>query len=505
VTELLSGRRYLALHLPWLPCERSIRAGAASPEAVFVLVEKDRGALRLAALSPAAVAAGLAVGMALADSRARLPALAALPHDPAADAALLDWLAAGADRWTPMVMALPPAGLVLDITGCAHLHGGEAALADDVVRRLARIGLTGLPALGETPQAALALALHQASEIGDLPAHAVPAAEAVHIALRRAGLKTVDDLRRRERKALTARFGSEFSARLAELLGEVDTHIVPRAAPPPISTEQRFAAPLTQADAALAVIEALAVRAGLELTRRGEGGRRFAVALFRADGHIDRLAVETAAPVRDPRVLIRLLREKIGALADPLDPGFGYDLIRLDVVVTAPLAEVQLELAGGSIGEGEVGALVDRLVARLGRQRVRRLVAADSHIPEQAAFDLASSDAPPVQAWPVSNADQAIWRPLQLLDPPQPIEVVAEVPDGPPRRFKWRRRLHDVTLSEGPERIASEWWRRAEGEGRTRDYYRVEDAQGRRFWLFRHGLYDRETRSPGWYVHGLFA
>lgn len=404
-----------------------------------------------------------------------------------------------------MVAVAPPAGLVLDITGCAHLHGGEAALADDVVRRLARIGLTGLPALGGTPPAALALAMHQVAHVDDLPAHAVPAPEAVHIALRRAGLKTVADLRRQQRKALVARFGADFGTRLAAILGEVDIHITPRRQPAPISAEQRFATPLAASEAALAVIEALAVRAGLALTERGEGGRAFAVALFRADGHVDRLGVETAAPVRDPKVLIRLLREKVGALADPLDPGFGYDLIRLDVPVTAPLAEVQLALSGGDLGAGEVAALVDRLVARLGRQRVRRLVASDSHIPEQAAFDLALADAPAAQAWPAPLPGEPAWRPLQLLDPPQPIEVVAEVPDGPPRRFRWRRRLHDVALSEGPERIAGEWWRRHGSEGRTRDYYRVEDRDGRRFWLFRHGLYDRETATPGWYLHGLFA
>ncbi|KPF59061.1 nucleotidyltransferase [alpha proteobacterium AAP81b] len=493
----------MALHLPWLPAERAARNGA-SLEAPLALIEKDRGALRLAAVNALAARDGVAAGMTLADARARLPDLVALPHDSGADAALLDWLAAGATRWTPMAQALPPAGLVLDITGCAHLHGGEPALVDDVVRRLARIGLTGLPALGGTPQAALALAAFQVAEVDDLPAAAVPAPEAVQIALRRAGLKTVGDLRRRERKALVARFGGDFGARLAEILGEIDSHIVPLAAPAPVSAEQRFAVPLAASDAALAVIEGLAVRAGLELTRRGEGGRAFGVTLFRADGHVDRLAVETAAPVRDPKLLIRLLREKIGALADPLDPGFGYDLIRLDVAVTAPLAEVQLGLEGGDLGEGEVGALVDRLVARLGRGRVRRLVIADSHIPEQAAFDLAAAEAG-ASALPAPLPKEPPWRPLQLLDPPQPIDVVAEVPDGPPRRFRWRRRLHDVTLSEGPERIASEWWRRAAGEGRTRDYYRVEDAQGRRYWLFRHGLYERETIAPGWYLHGLFA
>jgi protein ImuB len=134
---------------------------------------------------------------------------------------------------------------------------------------------------------------------------------------------------------------------------------------------------------------------------------------------------------------------------------------------------------------------------------VRRLVAADSHIPEQAAFDLAFAAAPPTP-WPSPVPGEPPTRPLELFDPPQPIEVVAEVPDGPPRRFRWRQQLHDVALAEGPERIAAEWWQRADGAGLTRDYYRVEDRQGQRFWLFRHGLYGTEKSAPGWYLHGLF-
>jgi protein ImuB len=78
------------------------------------------------------------------------------------------------------------------------------------------------------------------------------------------------------------------------------------------------------------------------------------------------------------------------------------------------------------------------------------------------------------------------------------------VPDGPPIRFRWRRVLHAVIRADGPERIAPEWWRTPEGTA-TRDYYRVEDENGRRFWLYRDGLYDRETGTPRWFLHGLFA
>ncbi len=458
----------------------------------------------LVAVDALALAEGIAPGLTLADARARLPELAVVPHDPAADAQLLAWLAEGCDRYTPMVMAVPPAGLVLDITGCTHVYRGEAGLADDIHRRLQRLGLTAQLALADTPDAALALAVHDMADVGDLPVTALAVDESVHLALRRAGLLTIARLSRQHRPALAARFGEALVMLLARLTGEIDVHIVPRRPPAAIEAERRFATPLAQSEAALAVIEALAVRAGLDMAAHDLGGRRFDVALFRSDGHVARLSVETAAPVRDPKLLIRLLRERIGALNDPLDPGFGYDLIRLSVPVTAPMLAQQLQLSGGSLADSEIGALVDRLGARLGRGRVRRLVAADSHIPEQAAFDLPVADAAGI-AWPAMQPGEPPLRPIKLFDPPQPIDVIAEVPDGPPRRFRWRRRLHEVRAHEGPERIAAEWWRRADGAGLTRDYYRVEDDEGRRFWLFRHGLYGSEKAQPGWYLHGLFA
>ena len=500
-------RRILALHLPLLSSERVQRLSASVPlEGPLAFVERDRGTMRLAALDAAAMAIGLSPGMALADARARVPDLQVQPHDQGADAALLDWLAEAADRYTPMVAVRPPSGLVLDITGCSHPYGGEAGLAEDLDRRLRRLGLSAGLAVAGTPDAALSLAEHGLADVEDLPATALSVPEAVHLALRRAGLKTIGAIARQHRAALAARFGGDMTASLARLMGEIDVPISPRRPAAPVSVETRFASPLTQSEAALAAIAALAVRASARLAERDEGGRRFEAALFRSDGHVARLAVDTAAPLREPGRLILLLRERIGALTDPLDPGFGYDLIRLDVPVVVPLKAQQLDLAGGDLGDGEVSALVDRLGARLGRGRVRRLVAADTHIPEQAAFDLPlDSLGEPDGRWPKLQAGEPPWRPLKLFDPPQMVEVIAEVPDGPPRRFRWRRRLHEVTAHEGPERIAAEWWRRADGAGLTRDYFRVEDSEGHRFWLFRHGLYGTERRVPRWYLHGLFA
>jgi protein ImuB len=244
------------------------------------------------------------------------------------------------------------------------------------------------------------------------------------------------------------------------------------------------------------------------LEQRGLGGRRFVLSLFRSDGARQRLAIETGLPTRDPAPVLRLFEERIATLADPLDPGFGYDRITLFLPKTEPLAAIQTALDGSEQDAATLADLIDRLSTRLGPASLCRLTPQNSHIPEQSQLAL-----PAIQnhkaPWPTPPAGEPPMRPLFLFDPPQQVEVIAEVPDGPPHRFRWRRKLHEVRLYEGPERIASEWWRRKGGEalgkgGLTRDYYRIEDVRGRRYWIFRHGLYE-ERQGPKWYLHGLFA
>ena len=493
------------MFLPFLPAQRAIRAGAAPRDLPFALVEKTGGALRLAAVAESALAIGIVPGLTLADARVRVPGLAAIECDRAADHALLDWLADACDRYSPMVATDPPQGIVIDITGCSHMFGGEAGLAADLRRRFERLGLTPATALADTPDAALALASFGKATTAVLPITALRVDPEVHRMLRRAGLQTLGDLACRPRGPIEARFGTATTSSLARLLGEVDVRITPRRHPPEIEVETRFAEPVVHSDAALATLDALMQRAAAILSGRGCGGRRFEAALFRSDGHVARLGIETSQPTRDPQILARLFHERIETLADPLDPGFGYDLIRLTVPETEALAPQQLQLDGGTVAAAEIAALIDRLGTRLGRNRVRRFAGGDSHIPEQAAFDLAAGDPRPPISWVPSEPGEPPLRPLHLFDPPQRIEAMAEVPDGPPFRFRWRRVLHEVRRAEGPERIAAEWWQRRSGKGLTRDYYRVEDQAGRRFWLFRHGLYGVERSIPDWYLHGLFA
>ena len=451
--------------------------------------------------------------MTLADARARVPQLAAVEADPGADMAWLERIADACDRFTPGVMIEPPDGIALDITGCAHLFGGEYGLLDEVEARMRRWTDHLRHALADTPEGARALARFQtapasseAAALRRLPVAALELDEEAERALRRAGLKTIGDLADRPAEPLAARFGVDLPDRLDRMLGRTGSQIVPRRAPPALLFERRFAEPIARADDALAVIGELAGEAGEAMEAQRKGGRRFVARMFRSDGHVVDLAVECGAPLRDPARIMRLFTERVGALADPIDPGFGFDMIRLAVPKVEPLAAAQLALEGGSVHIAEaIGELVDRLSTRAGVNRIRRFTVRDTHIPEQAVLALPAIEAPVPRLWAVPDPGEPPHRPIHLFDPPQPVEVIAELPEGPPRRFRWRRSLHEVSRFEGPERIAAEWWRCPPGDpGLTRDYYRVEDVRGRRFWLFRHGLYD-EKPAPRWYVHGLFA
>jgi protein ImuB len=518
-----AARRYLALWFPFLPLDRlriarpDLWAGRSDGPAA--IVESVRGAMRLAALDPDALSIGLTPGMTLADARAREPDLRVFDSDPHADQDWLERLCDGCARYTPIAALDAPQGLMLDITGCAHLWDGEEALVRAAGDRLEAHGMRVRHALAGTPEAAHALARFpvaapdEDASVRRLPVEALRLEEESAVALRRAGLRTVGDLAARPAATLAARFGEEAVDALHALLGLGHRPLGPRRPRPALRIERRFAEPMGSTAHALQVLEEMATEAGERLAERGEGGRRFEALFFRADGLAFPLRVETSLPVRDAPAIMRLMREKIDSLSDPLDPGFGFDMLRLSVPRADPLAATQLALEGGEARkDGSVAALVDRLSIRAGRARILTLVPHDSHIPEQAQLALPAQEQRAPMPWPqTQEPGDPPLRPLHLFDPPQPIEAVAQVPDGPPHRFRWRRVLHEVMRYEGPERIAPEWWRAKDGAiegtsiGRTRDYYRVEDARGRRYWIFRHGLYGTETVEPGWYIHGLFA
>ena len=512
-------RRYLALWFPFLPTdrwrmERPAPSGARPDDTPLVLVAREQGGLKLVAIDRAARREGLSVGMTLADARARAPNLRVESMDPDADGALLARCVAAGEFFTPLAAADGGDGLILDITGCAGLFGGEEALLAAARRRFARLGLGLRAALADTPDAARALARFAPPGVAGpgvdnaalraLPVAALGLASADTVALLRAGLRTVGDLADRPSRVLAARFGADIATRLRRVMGQEDIRLTPRRPAPDCIAERRFPEPLTNGETLLVVLETLAGRIATLLERRGLGGWFFEASFFRADGATRRISIEMARGSRDAASLTRLLRLRLDTLADPLDPGFGFDAIRLSALATEPLGPSQTRLDGGESREADIADLVDRLVARLGRDRVLRFIARDTHDPAR-AFDAppaTSAIAPSV--WPAPEAGAPPARPLQLFEPPQPIETIAATPDGPPLQFRWRRVRHAIARAEGPERIAPEWWR-AGGAAATRDYYCVEDTQGRRFWVFREGLYDAPDAAPRWFMHGLFA
>jgi len=503
-----------ALILRSLPQAGVSKDGGVCSDAPLVVAGPRGNAEVLVAVDAAAERRGLRPGLALAEARAMYPELDVAPEDAAADARLIDALADACQRYTPLVAVDPPDGILLDISGCAHLFGGEAALIADLSARLNAFGLAHRIAVAGSIGAAWAAArFAQESIVADgeeramltpLPLAALRLPAETVAALARVGLKHIGDIVDLPRAPLTARFGDLLLRNLDRALGRAQEPLSPRLPVAPYLADQPFPEPIAREEDVLGVVERLAQRLKLALERQGEGARAIELTLFRTDGAVRRIAAGTSRPLRDPHAVHALFVERLAALGDALDPGFGFDLARLAVTTAEPLPPEQIGL-GGNEDAADLARLIDRLSARLGARRVTRLAAYDSHIPELSAGTMPAQRGG-AEGWEAfrgfrEDADLPA-RPLRLFARPEPIEAVAEVPDGPPLRFRWRRALHEVVAAEGPERIEGAWW--SEEGGPARDYFRVEDREGLRFWLFRAGLY-RNTAHPRWFMHGVGA
>jgi protein ImuB len=531
----LTIRRFLSLWLPRLATDRARRLCGIDKAAPLAAVAKVNNAQRLVDVDANAARLGLTVGLSLADARARHPALAAVEAAPAEEARLLERLCDWCSRFTPLAALDGADGLMLDVSGVAHLFGGEAALAGECLQRLAGQGITALAGVAGNPRAAWALARFSARKIApddlsdkafaklfhDLPLAALGLGEKTIADMARAGLRRIGDIALRPRAPIVARFGAAPMTRLDEMKGLARSSIAPRFPPPEFCAERRFASPVQTVAAIEATLRKLADDLVALLERQAKGARRLELSLFRVDGDVRRIRVGAGRPLNEARAILRLFAEKLASpQEDAIDAGFGVDLMRLACPVAEPLAPSQGELERAHEAERAraLADLIDRLSARLGSRAVTRRELIEAHLPEQAetfapatlgdARGRAGDGA--LLPWgegaersPSDEGHGAPARPLKLFARPEPIEAIAEVPDGPPLRFRWRRVLHDVAAIEGPERIAAPWWRRESGP--TRDYFRAEDSEGRRFWLYREGIWGRETQRAKWFLHGVFG
>ena len=480
------------------------------------------GGPRIAALNEVAEAAGLALGEPLADARAKAGPLQVRAVDAAADDAALRRLALWATRYTPTASAWGEEnsadGFFLDIEGAAHLFGGEERLIADLSYRLEKIfGLPARLAVADTPGTAWALSRfhaapspvlpsgREAEALAPLPIAALRLSPETCTTLRRLGFKSVGVLLDKPRAPFAARFSAELLRRLDQALGRVEEPLVPIVPPPVYHSLRYWLEPILMQEAVVAHSKRLMQTLVHVLERDDVGARALRLCLYRVDGAVTAVDIGLTLPTRNVAHIGRLIELKLDALAATQEAGFGFEAIGLAVTRAEPIPARQTELTAVAEDTGEsdrterCATLVDTLRQRLGPHSVRRFEAIASHLPERAEV-LASVNGEP-SAWP---APEQTTRPLLLLPRAEPTEVTALVPDGPPRRFRWRGVTYEVAGSQGPERIASEWWRQRT-PAPTRDYYLVEDADGHRFWLYREGLYERETTAARWFVHGLFA
>ncbi|MBE7210507.1 MAG: DNA polymerase Y family protein [Gluconacetobacter diazotrophicus] len=509
-------RRVVSLWLPFWPTDRLRRRlwNALPAEVPLVTRVHDGRRLVVGAGCARARQLGLDPGMPLAHAQALVPGLVIADAVPEEDALALARLAAWCLDLSPVTAADPPDGVWIDLSGCAHLHGGERAALAALSAQLRRLGFAVRAAVADTPGAAHALARHAArpclvsgpgkhpDALASLPVAALRIPADTAAVLRRLGLELIGQLAAAPRAPLARRFGSALLLRLDQALGRAPEPIVPVLPPGLVEARRVFAEPVLTPEAFAAAIRLLVEDICRALEARGQGARRLDLLFERVDALVWTLRVGTARPVRDPPHLCRLLVERLAEV----DPGLGVESMRLVVGLCETLSWEQAAAAAGGTGTergsgADLSRLVDRLANRFGADSIRRLELAESDVPERSERPVPGTATVPAARIPLSP-----WpRPVRLLRRPEPVAALAALPDHPPRAFTWRGARHLVQHADGPERVTGEWWRRDAELWAVRDYWIVETGDGRRFWLFRQGDgQDEATGSRSWFLHGFF-
>jgi protein ImuB len=500
--------RVVSLYLPTWPTDRLLRKmGAAAPDAAtpLVLVGQTGRRREVVAANVAAFKTGLRIGMPATQAQALVAGLIIHHADPAADAEALERLAVWALRYSPLVAADAPDGIVIDATGATHLHGGEDAMLADMISRLQAAGIAACAAIADTRGLArfaarprLVVPEHKSADrIKPLPIAALRLAPDTVDDLRKLGFERISDLLATPRAPLTLRFGPELGRRIDQATGKTGEPIDPVRPADIVEAQQIFAEPIAAPETIARYVSKLTVKLCEELELRGLGARRLDLLFGLADNRVQAIRIGTAQPVRDIKRLTRLLCDNI----EKVDPGFGIEIMRLAATVAEPFAMKQTISSLVDEPEADVSGLIDILSNRVGESRLYRFEPVASDVPERSVQRVAAAAPETGGGWPTH------WpRPTRLLAPPEAIETVALLPDHPPVNFTWRGSRRRVRRADGPERVFGEWWKRDAELIAVRDYFQVEDDSGERFWIFRAGDgEDAATGSHRWYMHGIFG
>jgi protein ImuB len=511
--RLRSQRRIVSIHLPTWPTDRFRRglAGASlRPEMPLVLIGRQGNKRIVMGADDAALRFGLHIGMPATKAQALVPDLVIKDAELEADLAALDRLALWAlRRYAPIVASDPPDGLVIDMTGATHLHGGESAVLTDMAERLRAVGITARAAMADTWGAAHGLARFagrpsmvipegaSADAILDLPIAALRLDAGIVEALRILGFERIGELAATPRAPLTLRFGPEIGRRIEQAIGQLAEPIDPIRPDDLVSVRRSFAEAISAAETIARYISKLVIALCAMLEMRGLGARRLDLLLHGVDARIEAIRIGTALPVRDVKRLTRLLCDKI----ETVDPGFGIEIMSLTATLAEPYGQTQMISSLTDAPDTDVSGLIDILANRVGEERLYRMTPVASDVPERSTARIAAMAPDTGTTWP------AHWpRPTRLLARPEPIETLALLPDHPPVTFTWRGNRRRVKRADGPERVFGEWWKRDAELIAVRDYFQVEDEAGERFWIFRAGDGEHtDTGSQRWFLHGIFA
>ncbi|TPL35749.1 DNA polymerase Y family protein [Mesorhizobium sp. B2-4-8] len=504
--------RVVSLFLPnWSTDRLRRKAGDAAPpaEAPLVLIGREGNRRVVLAADAAAQAAGLRAGMPVSKAQVLVPDLLIQDADPAADADGLERLAIWLLRLAPIVAPDSPDGIIIDSTGADHLHGGENAMLAGLLGRLTMSGVVARAAIADTWGAAHALARyaarptiivspgHSRDAVAPLPLTALRLTPATVASLHTLGFERIGDLLAQPRAPLTLRFGPEIGRRLDQALGLSAEPIEPIRSPELVEVRRAFAEPIGAAETIARYIGKLVARLCEILEERDEGVRRLDLICHRVDNRAQAVRVGTATPVRDVKRLTRLLCDKI----ETIEPGFGIEVLTLTATVAEPLTRKQTVTSLVEESVPDVSDLIDTLMNRVGERAIYRLAPVASDVPERSVCRIPAMAADNNASWPTH------WpRPSRLLPQPEVVETVALLPDHPPVSFTWRGIRRRVRRADGPERVFGEWWKRDAELIAVRDYFRVEDDAGERYWLYRAG--DGENAATGshrWFLHGVFG